>query len=775
MDFIASLSNAFSGVADSDFVIRTVNNTHRLIFGTGYGSNINACMYINDNCLGIQRFPEGGHALDVLGQLKVDNESNVKVTNNLNAKYINASNIFVDGNGIINATYTSSSNITATNINSQSNNDLIIGNLSSNIYINSSNIYIGSGKGEIGIGDSNTNIDTINISGLITNINTTDLKIKDKLITLNNGGGINSGGDCGFEINENNVITGYIKTSTDRSKLLLRAPTGREMFIDFTNNGFSFNNVLTIDSDDNVNVGTIGTLGASHNLNIKGDVNHTSGVLKSINIAAQNINSLVSSSSNATVSFVLTASNITCSNATINSITASNIVFPDINAHTNRKIVFAQPALGLQEHQMTGIGWSNDLIKFQGQSTSTGFVYSVGATQLTSTELMRLTGTGNLGIGTSTPVNKLDVKGNIGASNTVYTTNVVSNFGPDLRLDSSDVQGTIWLGCTNSNGAIKMLGRHVLNSTTLSIGVAFPTSTYSLDVGGTGNFQQIRSANNNGILNISGLKNTTASLGESTLIGEHITYNASTENFTVASTGPNASFSAIIPTISGIRFFTGFFAGQSSGYPLSAASLLTYEQLTITTSSIGMGTASPQEKLHINSSGNTKIRLSSPSTFVQGLDIYDSALRWSIFKPANSTDLLLQGDGNLKVTTSAGVVRWTAPVSASDRSLKTNIRQIDNVLDKLENINAYSFDFLPETKLSNRTQLGVIAQEIEPVFPELVIEDEDSGLLSVAYDKLSTVLLAAVKELNTIVKTQASDIIELKDEIAKLKAVNSLM
>ena len=59
------------------------------------------------------------------------------------------------------------------------------------------------------------------------------------------------------------------------------------------------------------------------------------------------------------------------------------------------------------------------------------------------------------------------------------------------------------------------------------------------------------------------------------------------------------------------------------------------------------------------------------------------------------------------------------------------------------------------------TQIGLIAQEVEPVMAELVNTDED-GYKSLAYDKLSAVLVEATKELH-------ESICELRNENKLLK------
>lgn len=81
----------------------------------------------------------------------------------------------------------------------------------------------------------------------------------------------------------------------------------------------------------------------------------------------------------------------------------------------------------------------------------------------------------------------------------------------------------------------------------------------------------------------------------------------------------------------------------------------------------------------------------------------------------------------------------------SDQRLKTNIATLAGVLDKLDNMRGVSYQFIDQAKYAKGPQVGVIAQELQKVFPELVTQGAD-GFLAVNYTQLSAVLLQAVKE-----------------------------
>lgn len=98
---------------------------------------------------------------------------------------------------------------------------------------------------------------------------------------------------------------------------------------------------------------------------------------------------------------------------------------------------------------------------------------------------------------------------------------------------------------------------------------------------------------------------------------------------------------------------------------------------------------------------------------------------------------------------------WRCNCQDSDRRLKKDITVLSGALDKLQSINGVSYTWNDTAKQAgftdDTTQIGVIAQEIESVYPELVKENPN-GFKSVAYDRLTAVLIEAVKELTQRVK-----------------------
>jgi hypothetical protein len=82
--------------------------------------------------------------------------------------------------------------------------------------------------------------------------------------------------------------------------------------------------------------------------------------------------------------------------------------------------------------------------------------------------------------------------------------------------------------------------------------------------------------------------------------------------------------------------------------------------------------------------------------------------------------------------------------TTSDEKVKTNIKTIENSLDKICGCRGVSFNYLND---SNKNQFGVIAQEIEKIIPD-VVESNQYGLKNVNYLSIIGFLIEAVKELN---------------------------
>ncbi len=172
----------------------------------------------------------------------------------------------------------------------------------------------------------------------------------------------------------------------------------------------------------------------------------------------------------------------------------------------------------------------------------------------------------------------------------------------------------------------------------------------------------------------------------------------------------------------------GVIQDPANDYSVSGSNLIFSTPPTggLTFSAISLGSAYNVLKTEIGSDDDNSTDATFYPLFVNGT---------SYTEPKISTS-------KLKFNPSTG--RLTAPLinSPSDENLKKDVHTIENAVDKINQLRGVDFVW----KESDEKSMGVIAQELQKVFPELVAEENDE--LSVNYNGLIAVLIEAVKELS---------------------------
>jgi hypothetical protein len=153
----------------------------------------------------------------------------------------------------------------------------------------------------------------------------------------------------------------------------------------------------------------------------------------------------------------------------------------------------------------------------------------------------------------------------------------------------------------------------------------------------------------------------------------------------------------------------------------------------------------------------------------------DSATYYPLMNTATSGNItgLSVSSTKLNFQPSTGIlsvteVRTTGNVTAfssSDRSLKENIRPIENALDKIEKINGVRYDWTDDYIESRggedgyfvrKKDVGLIAQEVEEVLPEIVAENGD-GHKAIKYERVIALCVEAIKELKRDIEKLRKD------------------
>ena len=245
-----------------------------------------------------------------------------------------------------------------------------------------------------------------------------------------------------------------------------------------------------------------------------------------------------------------------------------------------------------------------------------------------------------------------------------------------------------------------------------------------------------------------------------------------------ASTTASGSYSTamgIYTTASGststaMGLYTTASGNQSTamGYETTASNYVSTAMGVATTASGGSSTAMGRSTTAsdyastviglFNSSGSTATSADSFSTsapaFVIGNGADDSN-RSDAFKVMFNGDATVSND----LTVNGDVT------VSSDARLKANIVSLGATLSKLLNIDGKTYT----VKKNGAQKIGVLAQDIQEVFPELVSEDNE-GMLSVNYQGLIPVLINALKEQEQKFQVQEETIVKQQKEITRLQA-----
>ena len=214
---------------------------------------------------------------------------------------------------------------------------------------------------------------------------------------------------------------------------------------------------------------------------------------------------------------------------------------------------------------------------------------------------------------------------------------------------------------------------------------------------------------------------------------------------------------------------------------------------------VGIGTTNPQKMLHASSSiagGALRLtRLSSSCIFDAGSEINEAFLGTSSNHPLriltnNSVRMQISANGNIGIGTISPnfplEVIGDAYISgdltvASDLIVKRNIQPIQQALSMINAMNPvqyyYKNDEFPNMKFSQNKKLGLIAQELEVILPNLVssagtaknINNEVVSVKSINYLELIPLLVKAVQEQQNEIDLKNNELSSIRDEVNLLK------
>ena len=219
----------------------------------------------------------------------------------------------------------------------------------------------------------------------------------------------------------------------------------------------------------------------------------------------------------------------------------------------------------------------------------------------------------------------------------------------------------------------------------------------------------------------------------------------------------------------------------------------------------GIGTSKPARSLHIageagsaeakmrigqgDSNGNISGEVGLASWNTNG-SLYLDVAKVGV---GRGTVILAPYGGNVGVNTQAptyqlhvngsffatSINAQTCPACASDIRLKKAIEPVRNALDRLLRLTGVTFEFdragHPDMNLPEGRQMGLVAQEVERVAPELVMTPEGDGFKAIKYGNAVALVIEAMKEQQSLLDELTSRLERLESENRSLRSTNDEM
>ena len=346
---------------------------------------------------------------------------------------------------------------------------------------------------------------------------------------------------------------------------------------------------------------------------------------------------------------------------------------------------------------------------------------------------------GNVGIGTSVTTEKLTVNGNVSASRFIST--VSTGTAPFTVTSTTEV--------TNLNASLLRGGVPGANINSFDIVTRGDTQT---------------------------LTNKTLTLP--IFSGTGVVFNGSSSGVTTIRASATASGIINLPAVSGIATFittgdTGTVTSNMiadlniTNLDVSNSAAIAYSKLNLANSivnaDIASGAAIAVSKLAASTISGISLGSNLNNLIAGSFITYSSGTTYNgsaaitvsvAATTANTGNTVVarnsSGDftaGTISVTnlTASQTVQAADFNSTSDENLKTNILTVENGLETIKSLRGVTFDW----KINQKPSIGVIAQELERVLPELVTDGDPK---TVNYNGLIAVLIEAVKELSAEVE-----------------------
>ena len=390
-----------------------------------------------------------------------------------------------------------------------------------------------------------------------------------------------------------------------------------------------------------------------------------------------------------------------------------------------------------------GLGLQNNLVQIYAGDSSGDVGFGYGSSTA-FTETMRIKGNGNLGIGTNSPASKLHISGGSAIIDSDGSTSVaVLQGGGTGKVDLAVAggAGSYSSSAATNDGVLRaMTGKLHLQT---GAGAAAITVDAANKVG-MGTISPVNKLDIRGKLSVGDAQPDAA-------------YNGALQ----ITRGPSAAQHINLVRSGNWAWSLGYVAntnvlGIGNGISNDSSFSPNFRMNTNGRTTINT-TDSSQGDLNVGLGGLVSVGSRNGSPGYCRLR-YDNGGRFHL--EAHNTYLYngtwrgfsFDGDSNLD---------WT-----SDRRLKKNIVDAEPMLDRLMQLPFRRYQYKSSTNPNERPEFGVIAQEVEPLFPDLVGQGDD-GIMTVGYTSFATIACKTIQELKI---EKDNEIDELRTDLTQKNA-----
>jgi hypothetical protein len=385
-------------------------------------------------------------------------------------------------------------------------------------------------------------------------------------------------------------------------------------------------------------------------------------------------------------------------------------------------------------------------LNLTGSGTTNYVPLWTNASNLTSSVIYQTSG--NVGVGTTTPVTKLDVNGNI---NIAGTYGIGGQNGLSL---GSLADFNVFVG--QAAGSVNVAGQGVENTFVgADAGAANTTGFYNTFLGLNAGFYNTTADRNTFVGAAAGEVNTTGI--QNTFLGE----GAGLSNTTGSENTFVGRFSGYYNTTGSVNTFVGRTSGESNttGSENTFVGFHSGESNTTGSNDVYIANAGP-----VSGTEGSTIRIGTQGTGVgQQNATYIAGIYGTI---VTGTQVFVDNNGHLGQQTSS-------------RRFKEQILDMGDSTSKLFQLRPVTFFYKPQyDDGSHLLQYGLIAEEVAKVYPDMVAYDKDGQPYTVKYQYLAPMLLNELQKQHTVVaaqqdviKTQQQQIKEMQQRLSQLESL----